>query len=226
MGAPAAVFVPTTCPAIKLARLAEYGADVTVVGDIYEQSREEAEAYAARTGALLVHPFDHPLTVAGVGTAVAELAEQVQGLDTVLVAVGGGGLLAGAVAALEDSPTRVVAVEPQSARCLGAALDAGERVDVEVGGAAVDSLGVRRVGRHGFEAAMAHGAQHVHITDEAIVAAQLRAWDQLRIGLEGGGASAMAALLSGAYAPAPDEVVGVMGCGGNVDIAALLKAAA
>jgi threonine dehydratase len=223
MGVPASVFVPTTCPPIKLRRLADYGAQVTIVGDVYEHSRERAEAFAAETGALLVHPFDHPLTVAGVGTAAAEFLEQVPDLDTVIVAVGGGGLLAGTLAAAQGASVRAVAVEPHTARSLGAALDAGERVDVEVGGAAVDSLGVRRVGRLGFEAAVRHRVQHVEITDEAIVATQVRVWEQLRLGLEGGGASALAALLSGAYVPGPDEVLGVIGCGGNVDIAALLE---
>ena len=119
----------------------------------------------------------------------------------------------------------MVAVEPFTARCLGGALEAGERVDVAVSGVAVDSLGVRRVGQIAFDAAVAHQVRHIDVTDEAITAAQLGAWEELRIGLEAGGAAALAALLSGAYKPQRNEVVGVLGCGGNVDIAALLKAA-
>jgi threonine dehydratase len=221
---PATVFVPVTCPPIKLRRLADYGANVTVTGQIYEESLASVQEFAARTGALLVHPFDQALTVAGVGTVAAEFSEQVPELDTLLLAVGGGGLMAGALAALEGTSTRVVAVEPFTARCLGAALEAGERVDVAVSGVAVDSLGVRRVGQIAFDAAVAHGVKHLDVTDEAITSAQLGAWEGLRIGLEAGGATGLAALLSGAYQPEPDEVVGVLACGGNVDIGALLQA--
>lgn len=212
-------------PPIKLRRLADYDADVTVIGEVFEESLASAEQFAAETGALLVHPFDQPLTMAGVGTVTAEFSEQVPDLDTILIAVGGGGLLAGALAALEGTAARAVAVEPSSARCLGAALEAGEPVDVAVSGPAVDSLGVRRVGQLAFDAAIAHQVQHIDVTDEAITAAQLSAWQELRIGLEAGGATALAALLSGAYQPQHNEMVGALGCGGNVDIAALLKAA-
>jgi threonine dehydratase len=191
VGVPAAVFVPTTCPPVKLRRLADYGAAVTVVGQVYEESRASAEHFAAETGALLVHPFDEPMTVAGTGTVTAEFSEQVPGLDTILVAVGGGGLLAGALAALDGTSTRAVAIEPYGARCLGAAQEAGEPVDVTVPGPAVDSLGVRRVGRLAFAAAVAHRVQHVDVTDDAITQAQLHAWEELRIGLEGGGATAL-----------------------------------
>ena len=222
MGVPASVFVPVTCPTIKLRRLADYGADVTVIGDVYEESVISADRFAGETGALLVHPYDQPSTVAGAGTLTAEFSEQVPDLDTILIAVGGGGLLAGALAALEGTSTRVVAVEPFTSRCLGAALEAGEPVDVAASGAAVDSLGARRVGQLAFDAAVAHQVQHIDVTDEAIIGAQLSAWEELRIGLEAGGATALAALLSGVYQPQHNEVVGVVGCGGNVDIAALL----
>jgi threonine dehydratase len=139
--------------------------------------------------------------------------------------VGGGGLLAGALAALTGSSTVAVAVEPSSARCLGAALEAGEPVEVEVSGPAVDSLGPRRVGQLCYDAATAHGVQHVEVSDDAIVRAQLAAWSELRIGLEGGGATALAALVSGAYVPAEGEVVGVLVTGGNVDLPELLRTA-
>jgi threonine dehydratase len=225
LGVPAAVFVPESCPEIKLRRLAEYGATVTVTGAFYEESLVAAEHHAAETGAVLIHPFDQQLTVAGAGTVTAEFIEQVQDLDSILVPVGGGGLLAGALAALTGSPTVAVAVEPSSARCLGAALEAGEPVEVEVSGPAVDSLGPRRVGQLCYDAAVANGVQHVDVADDAIVRAQLAAWDELRIGLEGGGATALAALLSGAYVPAEGEVVGVLVTGGNVDLPKLLAAA-
>ena len=222
LGVPATIYVPTTCPEIKLRRLAEYGANVNVVGDIYEESLVAAKAFVAEHGAHLVHSYDHPDTVAGVGTAIAEFSRQAPDLDTIVIAVGGGGLLAGAVAALAGKTTRLVAVEPPTCRCMGAALEVGRPVDVEVSGPAVDSLGVRRIGRHGFSAALTTRVHRVEVPDEEIVKAQVRAWDQLRIGLEGGGATALAAVLSGAYQPQPGERVGVFCCGGNLDITKLL----
>jgi threonine dehydratase len=128
----------------------------------------------------------HPLTVAGAGTLAAEFAEQVPELDTILIAVGGGGLLAGALTALAGSVTQVVGVEPSTARCLGAALEAEEPVDVEVSGDAVDSLGMRRVGRIAFASAVAHRVLRIDVSNEAIRKAQLTAWEELRVGLEGG----------------------------------------
>uniref|UniRef100_UPI00286BDD7C serine/threonine dehydratase n=1 Tax=Salinibacterium sp. TaxID=1915057 RepID=UPI00286BDD7C len=221
LGVAAAIYVPTTCPEIKLRRLAEYGATVTVVGDVYDESLVAAMLSAAETGAAMIHPFDQDLTIAGAGTVTSEFIEQVTGLDSILVPVGGGGLLAGAVAALTGSETVAVGVEPISARCLGAAMDAGHPVDVKVSGPAVDSLGPRRVGQLCFNAVVEHGVHQVDVADEAIVAAQLAAWNELRIGLEGGGATALAALLSGAYVPDTGEIVGVLVTGGNVDLAKL-----
>lgn len=223
LGVPAAVFVPTTCPPVKLQRLAEYGATVTVVGDVYDESLLIAQAYAEDTGARLIHPFDQPMTVAGAGTVALEFVDQVPELDTVLMAVGGGGMLAGALYGLSHSRATPIGVEPTTARCLGAALDAGKRVEVEVSGAAVDSLGPVRVGQIAFDAVLAHAASRVEVSDQAIRNAQLTAWNELRIGLEGGGAAALAAVLSGAYRPAADETIGVIASGGNVDIAALLR---
>lgn len=225
LGVSAAVFVPETCPPIKLRRLADYGAEVSVIGADYDASLLSAQKYAAETGALLVHPFDQPLTVAGAGTTALEFLDQAPDLDTILVAVGGGGLLAGALTAVEGTSTRVVGVEPYTARCLGAALEAGEPVDVEVSGAAVDSLGPRRVGRIGYDTAVAHDARRVDVEDSAIRQAQLLVWEELRVGLEGGGVTALAALLSGAYRPPPGETVGVICSGGNVDITAVLNQA-
>jgi threonine dehydratase len=225
LGVPAAIYVPTTCPQIKLRRLAEYGATVTVVGDVYDESLAAAVLAAAESGAAMIHPFDQQLTVAGAGTVTAEFIEQVAELDSILMPVGGGGLLAGAVAALTGSATVAVGVEPISARCLGAALDAGRPVDVDVSGPAVDSLGPRRVGQLCFDAVVENDVHRVDVADDAIIGAQLAAWNELRIGLEGGGATALAALLSGAYVPAAGEVVGVLVTGGNVDLPKLLAAA-
>lgn len=223
LGVPAAVFVPVTCPPVKLARLREYGAQLTVVGQDYDASLRTAQDHAHQTGALLVHPFDQPLTVAGAGTTALEFAEQVPALDTMLMAVGGGGLLAGALIALAGSRLRIVGAEPSTARCLGAALEAGMPVDVDVSGAAVDSLGPRRVGHIAFNTATTHNVCRVDVADQEIPRAQTTAWDQLRVGLEAGGATALAALLSGAYQPAANETVGVICSGGNVDVTALTQ---
>ncbi|GAA1940912.1 threonine/serine dehydratase [Microbacterium aoyamense] len=224
LGVPAAIFVPTTCPPVKLQRLAEYGASVTVIGDVYDESLVIAQAYAEQSGARLIHPFDQPATVAGAGTVTTEFLDQVPDLSTVLVSVGGGGLLAGALTALTGTPVTAVGVEPVTARCLGAALDAGAPVDVEVSGAAVDSLGPVRVGRIAFDTVTAQQAHRVEVTDDAIRSAQRTAWNELRIGLEGGGAAALAAILSGAYTPSSSEVVGVVASGGNVDPSTLARA--
>jgi threonine dehydratase len=225
LGVAAAVFVPTTCPAVKLRRLSDYGATVTVIGDAYDDSLIRAQAYAEETGALFVHAFDHPATVAGAGTVAAEFVEQVPELDRVMVAVGGGGLLAGTLIALAGTPTQVVGVEPSTAQTLGAALDAGTLVDVDVdlSGAAVDSLAPRRAGRIAFEVARTLPLHLTDVADSAIRQAQLTAWAELRIGLEGGGATALAALLSGAYQPEAGEVVGVICSGGNADIARIAE---
>lgn len=223
LGVPAAVFVPVTCPPVKLARLAVYGAAVTIVGDVYDESLIVAQQYAADTGALQVHPFDQPTTIAGAGTVAAEFLEQIPELDTMLMSVGGGGLLAGALSALDGTRTRAVGVEPSTSRCLGAALEAGHPVQVEVSGAAIDSLGPRQVGRIALDAVIARGAKQVEVTNEAIRSAQRTAWEELRVGVEGGGAAALAALLSGAYRPEPGEHVGVVCSGGNLDIVALLQ---
>lgn len=223
LGAPAAVFVPTTCPAVKLQRLADYGAQVTVVGDVYDESLLHAQAYAEATGGRLIHPFDQPLTVAGAGTVTTEILEQVPDLDVVLMSVGGGGLFAGALTALTSTSTEAIGVEPLTARCLGAALDAGTPVDVAVAGAAVDSLGPRRVGQIAYDTVTAHHARRLDVTDDAITAAQRAAWSELRIGLEGGGATALAAILSGAYQPDPGATVGIIASGGNVDLTALSR---
>ncbi|WP_031469577.1 serine/threonine dehydratase [Sciscionella sediminilitoris] len=222
IGVPAAVFVPGTCPEVKRRRLLEYGAELTVIGKAYDESLTHARRFARDHDARLVHPFDQLLTIAGAGTVTAEICADTEGLDTLLVPVGGGGLLAGALAWVRGTPVRVVAVEPANCRCLGAALAAGAPVEVAVSGAAVDSLGPRRIGSIAFGAARRHAVRHVEVSDEAIRAAQRLAWDRLRIGLEGGGATALAALTSGVYVPAAGERVGVLSCGGNLDIEILM----
>lgn len=212
----AEVFVPATSPAAKRERIAANGAVLVVVGQIYDDAQAAANARAAETGALLVHPYDHPLVVAGQGTLALELAEQAPEIDTVLVAVGGGGLIAG-VASWYRGDVKVVSVEPVTIPAMYAALTAGAPVEVTVSGLAADSLGAKRIGVVPWACASPFVHEAVLVTDDDIRAAQRRLWDELRVLAEPGGAAAAAALLSGAYRPAPGERVAVIVCGGNLD---------
>jgi threonine dehydratase len=193
---------------------------VTVTGAAYADAKAASDRRAAETGALVVHAYDQPEVVAGQGTAFQELDRQIDGLDAVLVAVGGGGLVAGA-AAWFGGRVRVVGVEPARAPTLHAALAAGRPVDVEVGGVAADSLGARRVGDLAYALARAHVDRVVLVEDEAIRAAQRALWESLRVVAEPGGAAALAAVTSGAYRPASGERVAVVVCGGNTDPASV-----
>lgn len=216
LGARAEVWVPRTAPAVKVAKLRALGASVTQVGQEYADAYEAATKRAAETGALFCHPYDQPEVCAGQGTLALELEEQTGGVDTVLVAVGGGGLMAGIAAALEGR-SRVVAVEPESCRSFNAALAAGEPVDSEVAGVAADSLGARRTGEIAFAVARRTGVRSVLVSDEDVIAARRALWDRHHIVIEHGTAAAYAALLSGAYEPAEGERVAVICCGANTD---------
>jgi threonine dehydratase len=214
LGTRAAIFVPNVASPAKIARIRGYGAELVVGGDSYAEAHAAAAAYAARTGALPVHPFDQPETLLGQGTVALELEHDAPDLDTVLVAVGGGGLIGG-MAAWFGGRVRVVAVEPETAPTLHMALAAGHPVDAPAGGIAADSLAPRQVGPLMFPIAQACVARSVLVTDDAIRAAQLALWDGLRIVAEPGGAAAFAALLSGRYVPAAGERVAVLLCGAN-----------
>jgi threonine dehydratase len=216
LGYPAEVFVPEVCPPVKVQRLRDYGAQVTLVGATYAESLEASRIRAARTGALVVHAYDQPEIVAGQGTLAYEFAQQVPDPDTVLVAVGGGGLIGG-IAAWFEGNVRVIGVEPASAASMAAALQAGEPVDFEVGGIAADSLGARRAGTLAFSLLKQYVDRVILVEDENIREAQRTLWNDLRIVAEPGGATAAAALISGLYRPAPGERVGVVICGGNTD---------
>jgi threonine dehydratase len=213
------VFVPVTAPAVKVAKLGKLGARVVQEGGEYAEAYAAAVVRAAETGARFCHAYDDPAMVAGNGTIGLELQEQAD-FDTVLVAVGGGGLVAGLIAAVSRN-TRIVAVEPVGARALYAALEAGEPVDVGVGGVAADSLGARRIGDIAFEMARAAKIDSVLVDDAAIVEARRRLWDEHRLVVEHGTAAAQAALMSGAYRPEPGERVVVLLCGANTDPADL-----
>ncbi len=219
-GLPARVHVPAAAPAVKVARLHAYGAQVVQAGSCYAEAFELAAKHAADTGALLCHAYDQPEVCAGQGTLGLELLEQTAGqVDTVLVAVGGGGLMAG-VAAATEGRARVVAVEPATIPTLHAALAAGGPVGVSVSGVATDSLGATRIGDIGYAVATRAGVRSVLVEDEDIVAARQYLWDRYRLATEYGGATAMAAL-AGAYQPEPGERIAVVLCGANTDTATL-----
>jgi threonine dehydratase len=217
---PAQVYVPKTAPAVKVTKLRALGADVVQVGTKYAEAYTAAAKRAADTGALLCHPYDQPEICAGQGTLGLELLEQAGEIDTILVAVGGGGLMAG-VAAAAGTRAHVIGVEPVAIPTLNAALAAGEPVDVEVSGIAADALGATRLGDIPYAVAVAAGVGSVLVEDRDIIAARGLLWDQYRLVVEHGGAAAFAALLAGAYRPRAGERIAVVLCGANTDVADL-----
>jgi threonine dehydratase len=214
LGVRAKIFVPTVSSPAKVQRIRAYGADLAIVGDRYADALAASEAWVAESGALPVHAFDQLETLLGQGTLGMELARQAPALDTVLVSVGGGGLIGG-VAGWYAGDARVVGAEPELAPTLTEALKAGRPVDAPAGGIAADSLAPRRVGELMFPIARVHVARVALVSDAAIRGAQDALWQTVRIAAEPGGAAALAALLSGAYVPAPGERVGVVVSGGN-----------
>ncbi len=216
----AQIFVPETSPAVKIERIRALGADVRVIPGYYADAAAACEDRALETDAVFMHPYDQFEVVAGQGTVGKELSEQCPGADTVLVAVGGGGLVAG-VAAWYANDVRVVGVEPANSPTLTAALQAGGPVDVVVSGVAADSLGARRAGLLAHEICDRFLHRMVTVPDEAIVDAQRRLWQDVHLVAEPGAAAPLAALLSGAYDPEPDERVVVIVCGANTDPASV-----
>lgn len=215
LGVPAKIFVPAVTSEAKLARLRAYGADVTVVGERYADALAASAVWLAESGAMDIHAFEQVETLLGQGTLGLELAAQLPDAATLLVAVGGGGLIGG-IAAWYRGGVKLVGVEPFASPTLFDALAAGRPVDAEAGGIAADSLAPRRVGELMFPFAQQFVDHVALVSDDAIRQAQAALWDVLRIPAEPGGAAAFAALLSGAYVPEPHEHVSVVVCGGNV----------
>ncbi|WP_246023237.1 serine/threonine dehydratase [Nocardia yunnanensis] len=213
----ATVFLPDSAPAVKVARLRSLGAQVLSGGDAYADAAAECERYAAVSGALRSHAYDDPYIAAGAGTLLEEIVERLPELDTVVVAVGGGGLLTGITVSANEHGVRVVAVEPEHCRAFHAAVEAGTAVDVPVDSVAADSLGARRVTPMALSAAAAGDVVPVLVSDKQIIAARQTLWDCRRLAVEHAAATALAALLSGAYVPEPGERVAVIICGANTD---------
>jgi threonine dehydratase len=216
------IFLPVNAPAFKVNKLKALGAEVVQVGDRYSDAYEAMLLDAQRTGALIGHAYDQLEVCAGQGTVGLELVDQIPGpLDVVLLAVGGGGLMAGVAAAMEGT-VRVVGVEPENCPTLNAALAAGKPVDVAVGGVAADSLGATRVGTIAWEVAQRAQVGSVTVTDEDIVRSRRRLWEDYRLVVENGSATAMAALWSGRYIPEDGARVAVILCGANTSPADLV----
>jgi threonine dehydratase len=211
---PARIFVPEVSSPAKIARIRGYGADLVVGGASYAEALAACDAWVATSGALPVAAFDQPETVLGAGSLGAELQRQVPQAAAVLASVGGGGLLAGICAAYGHQAA-IVGVEPSGAPTLTQALAAGRPVDAEVGSVAIDSLAPRRVGEHTFAVISAVVRQVVLVSDADIGRAQELLWDRLRLVAEPGGCAALAAVLSGRYAPGPGEMVTVVISGAN-----------
>jgi len=214
LGIPAKIFVPSVASPAKIAQIRDYGADLVVGGDRYADALAASEAWIAHSGAMPIHAFDQTETLLGQATVGLELEQQAGNLDTLLVSVGGGGLIAG-IAAWYRGKIKIVGVEPELAPTLTRALEAGHPVDAEAGGIAADSLAPRRVGELVFPIVQQYVSGTVLVTDEAIREAQRRLWKTLRIVAEPGGAAAFAALTSGRYPAQPSERIGVVICGGN-----------
>ncbi|MGW3078699.1 threonine/serine dehydratase [Kitasatospora sp. NPDC001132] len=243
-GVRATVFLPETAPAVKVAKLRGYGAEVRLVGAEYAEALAACEEFAVATGALASHAYDHPLIAAGAGTLLEEIHQQIPGLDTVVVAVGGGGLFAGVATAARHHGIRTVAVEPENCRALNAAIEAGRLVDVTVDSIAADSLGARRTSAMALAAAQQDGVHSVLVPDTEIARARQALWDHRKVAVETGAATALAALtapdrhvadrdlptrpatVGRSYRPGSGEKVCVVLCGANTDPSDLVKSTA
>lgn len=222
LGYPAEIFVPSSSPAMKRDRIASFGATVQVVDGLYDDAQVAANERQSVSGALSIHPYEHPHVIAGQGTMAREMDDQLpDGYDTLLVATGGGGFTAGQAAWLRGT-RKVVSVEPETSRCLHAAREAGWPTVVAVSGVAADSLGARQLGEVAWAIVEHFVDDAVVVSDADIRSAQRALWDELRLVVEPGGATALAALRTGAYVPEPGERIVVVVCGSNADPATIL----
>jgi len=217
LGVPAKIFVPTVASPAKIAKIRSYGADLVVQGERYADALEASEAWVAKTKAMPIHAFDQAETLIGQGTLGMELQAQAPQIDTLLVAVGGGGLIGG-IASWYRGAVSLIGVEPRAAPTLSKALQAGHPVDAEAGGIAADSLAPRRVGELVYPIVARFVEKTVLVEDAAILQAQKTLWETLRIVVEPGGAAPYAALISRAFVPKKGERVGVVLSGANTTV--------
>lgn len=219
-GVPATVFLPADAPQVKVDRLRGYGADVRLTGSEYAEAVVACAEFADASGALHSHAYDNPLIAAGAGTVMTEIRERIPDLDTVVVAVGGGGLLSGVAVVAHHHGIRAIAVEPENCRALHAALQAGRPVDVTPDSVAADSLGARRVSEMAFRIARTTDVHSILVSDDEIVRARQFLWDEYRLAVEHAAGAALAGVRTG-YRPEPGEKVCVVLCGANTDLTAL-----
>ncbi|MEV6140389.1 threonine/serine dehydratase [Nocardia sp. NPDC051990] len=220
---PATVFLPTTAPLVKVERLRGYGAEVRLVGTEYADALAACLEFADTSGALPSHAYDNPYIAAGAGTLMVEIHQLLPQLDTVVVAVGGGGLFAGVATAADHYGVRTIAVEPERCRALHDAIQAGRTVDVPVDSIAADSLGARRATELALHAAQNYDVSSVLVPDTDIIAARMALWQDRRLAVEHAAATAVAALTTRVYRPEPGERVCVVLCGANTDPADLAR---
>jgi len=214
LGIPAKIFVPSVASQEKVDRIRANGANLVIGGERYADAQAASEKWRAESGAMMVHPYDQEETMLGQGSVGLEFEEQAPEIDTLLVAVGGGGLIGG-IASWYAGKIKIIGVEPETAPTLFNAMRAGKPVDSEAGGIAADSLAPKRVGELMFPIAQKFVEQVVLVTDDAIRDSQRALWRTMRVATEPGGAAAMSAILSGAYAPEKNEKLGILVCGGN-----------
>jgi len=214
LGIPAKIFVPTVASSDKIDRIRRSGADLVITGDRYADALAASEAWLAQSGAMSIHAFNQRETLLGQGTVGLEFEQQYPRLDRLLVSVGGGGLIGG-IASWYGSKIKLIGVEPEAAPTLSNALNAGRPVDSPAGGIAADSLAPKRVGELMFPLAQNFVEKVILVNDQEIAQAQEALWSVLRVVTEPGGATALAALLSGRYQPKPGERVGILLCGAN-----------
>lgn len=216
-GVAATIFLPATAPPAKVHRLAAMGVQVRQVGHDYATAKQACDEFATATGAVKSHAYDNRLIAAGAGTVVEEILSKQPDIDTIVVAVGGGGLFTGVATAAHHYGVRTVAVEPEGCCCLHAALAAGEPVDAATDSIAADALGARRTSWLAFNAATAYDADSVLVSDEEIVAARRLLWDDYRLVVEHGAATALAGVLHGPPELVAGRRVAVVLCGANTD---------
>jgi threonine dehydratase len=216
LGVTAEIFVPAGTPATKVSRIASYGARVIQSGEAYADALAASRIRQAETGALEVHAYDHADVLAGQGTVGREFQSDAPDLTHILVATGGGGLIGG-IAAWYAGSAEIICVEPEGCPTLITAMLVGRPVDCPVSGLAADALGARQVGELMFPIAQKFVTGGILVTDEQIAMTQRLLWEQMRLIAEPGGATALAALISGRFAAPPEARIGVVVCGGNTD---------
>jgi threonine dehydratase len=221
LGVRSEIFVPTVISPAKRDRLEQLGARVVVTGAVYAEAFAACQQRQRESGALMTHAYDQAEVLAGAGTLAREIESQAGVPDALLVSVGGGGL-AGGIAAWFAGRTRMVALEPERAPTLHAALAAGSPVDVEVSGIAADALGARRIGALAWEVAQRHPMSSLVLRDDDIVDAQRWLWQALKLAVEPAAALPLAALRSGAWQAQAGQRICLVLCGANVDPASLL----